>query len=121
MHTSQCKHIPNLNVFLTLGHFDWPFKRKTCIKLKTSILGAFTTLIVWMCIPLGKLHIIQKHTWTKDMGQTIVLMENVLGACCLSLLLFENWERKSKGLMICGQVLSMHNTRLPIFFIVEGR
>ncbi len=59
------------------------------------------------------------------MGQTMVLMENVLGASLVhvapSLLLFENWERKSKGLMICGQVLGMHNTRLPIIFIVEGR
>jgi hypothetical protein len=55
----------------------------------------------------------------------MVLMENVLGASLVhvapSLLLFENWERKSKGLMICGQVLGMHNTRLPIIFIVEGR
>ncbi len=54
----------------------------------------------------------------------MVLMGNVLGASLVHvalLLLFESWERKSKGLMMCGEILSMHNIRLLIIFIVEGR
>jgi hypothetical protein len=59
VHTSQCEHIPKLNIFLTMGHFDWPFRIKEYIKLKTYIWGAFTTLVLWKCIPLGKLYTIQ--------------------------------------------------------------
>jgi hypothetical protein len=127
VHTSQCKRILNLNVFLRVGHFDWPFRKKECIKQKTSIWGAFTILVLWKCISLSKLCIPYNNTlldkgYGTNYGVNGECFRCIFGACCPSLLLlFEHWERKSKGLMICGQILGMHSIWLPIIFVLKRR
>jgi hypothetical protein len=64
-----------------VGHFDWPFKKNKMHQTKNLYLGSFyySRIMEVYSFRQSIYHTLTRF-WTKDMGQTMVLMGNVLGA-----------------------------------------